>query len=242
MAANVAIAYLVTNKVTNKSYVGITTRTLQRRWYEHRFVKNSSARLLAKSIQKHGEEAFEIKQIASSITGIDGLKAMEVVLINQYNTFVPNGYNLTKGGDGVFGFKHSKESCERQSVSRKNKKHSEETKQKMSEVRLGEKNHFFGRSHSEETKAKIALAKKNKPGPWRGKKRDEETGRKISLARKGKPGHKHTEEARRKISLAQAGQKRSPLSEETRQKISEAIRASWVIRRQQSEKGVHHGR
>lgn len=46
---------------------------------------------------------------------------------------------------------------------RKGKKHSEETKLKLSECgkkRTGEKNHFFGKRHSEETKKKISEANK----------------------------------------------------------------------------------
>jgi hypothetical protein len=43
-----------------------------------------------------------------------------------------------------------------------NKTHTEKTKEKMSEVKKGDKNHFYGKSHSEETKRKISESKKNK--------------------------------------------------------------------------------
>jgi group I intron endonuclease len=97
-------AYLIQNKLNGKGYIGITTRSIDRRWYEHRFVQNSCGKLLAKAIQKYGEDSFEIKVLASAVEGIDGLKELEKQLIAQHNTIVPSGYNLTAGGDGVFGW------------------------------------------------------------------------------------------------------------------------------------------
>lgn len=232
------LAYLVTNKANQKAYVGITTRSLERRWYEHCFEAKSCGKLLSKAIKKYGKDSFEIQPIASSLGGVDDLKQIERVLIEQHNTLVPNGYNLTKGGDGVWGFKHSPESVERMAARNRGRTHSDETKKRMSEVRAGENNHFFGRTHSEETKAKISATKQGCSGPWAGKSRDEDTRRKISLALTGRPGHKHTEESRRKIAMARLGKKQTSPSEETRKKLSESIKASWIARRQKAEKGV----
>ncbi len=86
--------------------------------------------------------------------------------------------------------------------SRRGRKHSEETKAKMSEVHKGKK-------HSEETRAKLSEAN-------RGRKLSEETKAKMSEAHKGK---KLSEETKAKISEASKGKK---LSEETRAKISES--------------------
>jgi group I intron endonuclease len=173
-------AYLIQNKSNGKGYIGITTRSVDRRWYEHRFVENSCGKLLSKAIKKHGEQSFEITVLASAIGDVDNLKELEKQLIIQHNTAVPLGYNLTMGGDGVFGFKHSKESVERMSKTRRGAKMSETTKQKMHEAHLGKKNHFFGKIHSEETKQKISETKQGCAGHWTGKPRSEETRRKIS--------------------------------------------------------------
>mgnify|MGYP001612866213 CR=1 FL=1 len=43
------------------------------------------------------------------------------------------------------------------------KNHSEETKKKISQAGLGEKNHFYGKNHSAESKHKISLSKKGVP-------------------------------------------------------------------------------
>lgn len=150
-------AYLITNKINNKGYVGITTRSLDRRWYEHRFVANSCGQLLAKAIKKYGEENFEIKPIASAKT-LENLKLVEKDLIAQFQTKAPFGYNLTDGGDGVFGFKQSEEQRIKSAGLRLGIKHTDETKAKMRVAHLGKNNHFYGKNHTEKAKRKNAEA------------------------------------------------------------------------------------
>jgi group I intron endonuclease len=173
------LAYLITNTINSKAYIGITTRSIARRWYEHKFVSNSCGKLLAKAINKYGAEAFEIKPIASAKT-IEDLKEIEKELITQFQTKVPFGYNLTDGGDGVFGFKQSEEQRIKSAGLRLGIKHTKETKEKMKIAHLGEKNHFYGKTHLDDSKAKISATKKGCAGPWLGKPRSEETKRKIS--------------------------------------------------------------
>lgn len=82
-------------------------------------------------------------------------------------------------------------------IAHKGKKLSDETKQKMSEARIGEKNHMFGKQHSEETKRKISKARKGK-APWnKGGHLSEEQKHKLSEAHRGK---QLTEEQKQKIS------------------------------------------
>jgi len=77
--------------------------------------------------------------------------------------------NLTGGGDGVLGYKHTDEEKKRRSKANKGKnnpsygrKHSEETKRKMSERLSGKNNPNYGRKFSEETKKKMSKAKSGK--------------------------------------------------------------------------------
>ena len=231
-------AYMVQNKVNGKSYIGITTRSIKRRWYEHCCVPNSCGKLLAKAINKYGAEAFELTVIASAFKGLDNLKELEKQLILQNRTFAPNGYNLTLGGDGVFGFKHSEESTQRQRDRLRGKVCSEDTKQKMKLAHSGEKNHFFGRHHSEETKARISAAKRGSIGPRLGIPVSEETRRKISETLTGKPGRPHTAETKALMSTKQKAVKHFPPSEETRKKLSESITRSWIARRAKTLQGA----
>jgi len=163
----------------------------------------------------------------------------EVFLIDTFRAMGIKLTNVTNGGTGVAGYKHTPESIQKRLDSMQGYLPSEETKAKMRKAHLGEKNHFFGRNHSEETKNQIAEIKKANPSkPWLGKSRSEETRKKISDALKGRIGHKHTDEARQKISLAHTGKKQAPPSEETRKKLSESIKASWILRRQKVRKEV----
>jgi hypothetical protein len=77
----------------------------------------------------------------------------------QFNTKVPFGYNLTNGGDGLFGFKQSEEQRIKSAGLRLGIKHSEETKQKMKIAHLGKNNHFYGKTHLDDSKAKISATK-----------------------------------------------------------------------------------
>ena len=88
--------YLITNNITNKQYVG-----------KHKYSKPeldesyiTSGTLINKSIEKYGLENFtrELVDIADSYEDLNNL---EKYYIRFYNCRVPNGYNLTSGGDGV---------------------------------------------------------------------------------------------------------------------------------------------
>lgn len=109
----------------------------------------------------------------------DYAKEKEIEFIDIYKRTEDNGTlcNITKGGDGVLGLKHTEEARrkmgepnkgkvisewhkKRISEFHKGKKHSEETKLKMSQKALGEKNHMYGKTISEETRLKMISSAK----------------------------------------------------------------------------------
>jgi group I intron endonuclease len=141
--------------------------------------------LLAKAINKYGEQAFEIMPIASAKT-LENLKEVEKDLIVQFQTKVPFGYNLTDGGDGLFGYKQTQEQRLKSATLRLGTKHSDETKQKMKVAHLGENNHFYGKNHTEETKRKNSEAHIGKQAML-GKTHSAETKEKIRQSRLGIP-------------------------------------------------------
>lgn len=106
------------------------------------------------------------------------------------------------------------------------KKHTEETKKKISEAAKGNKSNT-GRKFTEEHRLKLSLSQIGNKKSF-GHTDTEETKLKKSLAMKGKKhslGHKWTEEQRSKNIQARKGQKRT---EEQKQKMREG----WIKRKQ----------
>ena len=95
---------------------------------------------------------------------IDDLDFWEITLIGL---FKPK-FNYTDGGEGSRGFKHS-----------------EETKQKLSEMLSGENSYNYGRKFTEEHRRKISESNKGNQA-FLGKKHAEETKQKIREANLGR--------------------------------------------------------
>lgn len=127
---------------SGKIYIGQTIRPIHKRFKEHRTGKSSGCVAIYNAIQKYGWENFEKDWYECPDEDLDD---DEGLLVREMETLSPNGYNLKEGGG--------------------NGKHSEETKQKMSDSRkgeknvnygkIGEKNHLYKIPLSEETKQKL---------------------------------------------------------------------------------------
>lgn len=92
--------YKITNTITNKVYVGQTTKTLKERLKQHIHDsrrKKYQNRALYKDFQKYGIEAFTISAL-ETCDDADALEREEF-WITQLDAF-NNGYNATKGGVG----------------------------------------------------------------------------------------------------------------------------------------------
>lgn len=85
--------YKVTNKVTGKSYIGQTRKSVEFRWRQHKNSKDCY--YFHKAIQKYGEENFEVTTLEEC--DVEDLDSKEIFYISKYNTF-NNGYNMTTGG------------------------------------------------------------------------------------------------------------------------------------------------
>lgn len=162
--------YKITNLVNGKIYIGKTSKTIEYRFRRHiraakvKDPKDYSA--IHKAINKHGYENFKVELVEEFSTDEECLEA-ERKYISQFNSIDKKiGYNISLGGDGPSGAKHT-----------------EEAKIKMSRFRkgrfVGEANHFYGKTHSTETKKKIGDKRKGKytgiENPFFGKTHSEET-------------------------------------------------------------------
>lgn len=94
------IIYKSTNKITGKVYVGQTIHTLDKRIEGHiKESKLESNRPFMLAINKYGENNFIFETIDSA-NNLDELNDKEIYWINFYNSVLPNGYNVTGGGQG----------------------------------------------------------------------------------------------------------------------------------------------
>lgn len=173
--------YLITNKVNGKRYVGITCRGYQARFNEHVLeAAAGSPAMLHNAMRKYGSENFDVICIESNIPD-EEIEQKEKYYISLYNTFYPSriGYNMTEGGGGMCGYKHTPEA--RAKISKnlqghvfpesRNMKISKANKgvpktaahrKALSEARKGkytkEQNPFYGKHHSEYSKSLVSKA------------------------------------------------------------------------------------
>lgn len=167
--------YCWTNKNNGKRYVGKGQG--DRAWVHVQHSKSNKPRsLIARAIKKHGIENFELTFLVADIPEEHAL-AWEKGYIDLYKTNISreyepgvygHGYNMTDGGDGVSGHRHT-----------------DETKRKISE-KCGSKQPEARRKIAEANRRSMTPERKAKIGEThRGRKRSPETGRKISEKLKG---------------------------------------------------------
>ena len=211
------LIYKVTNKINGKVYVGQTSLGLKRRKSQHIIdVKNNKSNCyFHNSIRKYGEENFTWMIIEKCKTKNEA-NLSEEWFIRYLNSYKPNGYNLTFGGEGTLKRKTSQKTRERlsrgvkgwwdkkdsdyrrkwgeriskQNTGKKRQPVSVETREKLRIANIGKK-------HSEEHKEKISKSLKGRvfSNEHKEKIRETQIGEKNSFF-----GKTHTEEARKKMS------------------------------------------
>lgn len=93
--------YKITNKLNNKSYIGQTIQRVEDRWNQHYWKathQNADNMAIKLALRKYGRQSFDFSVIEECEE--QDLDKREIYWINFYNTY-HNGYNLTKGGNGV---------------------------------------------------------------------------------------------------------------------------------------------
>lgn len=161
--------YCHENCINGKRYVGITSQDIIDRWRDGDGYKSCSA--FYNAIEKYGWDNFDHIILFDDV-GEEFAKKKEIELISLFNCKVPNGYNITDGGDGTLGREVSPETREKMRTAKigkydgennpmygvpspnKGKHLSEETKQKIRDKKLGKKK-------SIETKKKFSNGLKN---------------------------------------------------------------------------------
>lgn len=221
-----------------KSYVGISFNRASRRFLDHRYTAMKSELILYRAWRKHGAPTLKVLAVIENSL----LHEAERKAIAIYKTQSPHGYNMTAGGEGVTGLKHSlvtraKMSVRQQSLSpevkaqrtakivasRRGVPPSIETRAKISAAHLG-------KSLSLDHREKLRALKLNPSPEFRAKLSaaarlrgiSPETRLKINASLKG---HVKTPEHQAKITAALQN-----ISDETRAKRSTGIKRSWLLR------------
>ena len=134
--------YKVTNEINNKVYIGKTIDFVKRKSAHLRCSRNESYFVFHKALQKYGEDNFKWEIILKDKES--NLSDREKDFISEYDCHYLNGYgyNMTLGGDGTLGFRHS-----------------DEYKRNLSKKMIGNKN-TLGNKLSDEHKLKLSIALK----------------------------------------------------------------------------------
>ena len=154
--------YKATNLINNKVYIGFTSQWPKRingHNYDRRY-GNAKYKAFYKAIAKYGWENFNWTALYQSKDKHHTLKEMEPYFINEYRSWVGfddcNGYNITKGGDGTFGWKRSSKLIEAHRAMLKGRKQTKEHIEKRTKSRI--KNNPIGWSSGLTAKTDERLA------------------------------------------------------------------------------------
>lgn len=177
------VVYLILNKVNGRKYVGQTVQPLKVRFKEHARKKDNT--LISNAIRKYGKENFYcgvIKTCASK----EELDYWEKYYIAALHTKKTYGYNLTDGGEGFVGYRHTPEVLAKIRETKKNSPRVAEQIAKLAEANRG-------RHPTPESRAKMSAARKGRTlsAEWRAKIAAGNTGKQFTPERRAKIGAAH---------------------------------------------------
>lgn len=142
---------------SNKVYIGQTKRSVEERIIEH-FKCHGGCTILENAIKKHGKDNMKYEILLE--VDNNHLDEYEIKFIDMYDTLEPNGYNIRSGGASG--------------------SHSVESRMRMRDAKIGEKNHNFGKPRSDTCKLAISKAKSGERHHFYGK--EFTIGHKIALS------------------------------------------------------------
>lgn len=157
------VIYRHTYKVDGRSYIGQSILSEKERTAAHK--RSRDATHFHRATRKYGWENFTTEILHENIDPLF-LDDWEMYYIAQCDTFGKNGFNMTAGGGGIKGYRHT-----------------ETHKRHLSTRMAGENNPFFGRTHSEESLNRMSISHSGEKNPHFGIKFTAEHKRKIGQAR-----------------------------------------------------------
>jgi group I intron endonuclease len=167
------IIYCHTNLLTGKRYVGLTKRDMMEQW-EKRHVANASRETrfhLSHAIRLYGagDDVWKHEILQSGLLTKSDANVAEMYWIKHFRSHEPEfGYNMTLGGDGSPGYKHTEEQRRVKSERQRGKKRGP-YQQSASESKRGKGNPMFGKHHSDEHKKFMSETLKGRPSALKGR-------------------------------------------------------------------------
>lgn len=207
---NISGVYKITNIINNKMYIG-QAKDIFLRMRGH--INHKHNMYLFRAFEKYGLQNFDVTILEKC--NCEELNDKEQYWIDYYKSYDKNiGYNICRFAGSTRGRKRTKEEVEKI--------------RKFAKLRVGDKNAFYGKNHSEETKEKIRNKKigikftqeqcKNVSESHIGLKHNEETKQAISNSL---TGYKKSKEHIKNMSMSKMGHE---VSEETKNKISNSMK------------------
>jgi group I intron endonuclease len=136
------LIYMFTSP-NGKQYIGQTCN-FSRRISEHRG-SSTKCRVIHNAITKYGFENFDLSILEENLS-IEEANLMERYYIEKFNTISPNGYNLRYGGKSGGNLSDETKKLIGEKSKGRRWEMSKETKIKLSEEKIGNKNPMYGRS------------------------------------------------------------------------------------------------
>lgn len=209
------------NTLNNKRYIGKTTSLNDRTVAHIRSVKKGSLYALHCAIRKYGLQIFNVYALHKDVPE-SALSNLEIECIKAYGSLAPFGYNMTEGGDG--GVPSEEVRIKIGDAQRGIPKPPDQVAKNS-----GDKHYFYGKKHSDETRSKISAALEGENHPLYGKKHSEETKAKIRENHADISGENHPNFGKFGKDHPSFGKKRSP---ETCARISEGKKKGYKERKE----------
>ena len=103
--------YRFKNKITNKVYIGWSGKPSARfRYHKYAAYTRKDSGKFYNAIRKYGIDNFDFIIIYQSMDELH-IKNIEPYFITLYDSF-KNGYNMSAGGEGQTGFRHSEKTID----------------------------------------------------------------------------------------------------------------------------------
>jgi group I intron endonuclease len=141
------VVYRITNIINNKFYIG-STKHFATRKREHIYALNKKIHrnnYLQKAWNKYGQDSFKFEILEENIAQENLLIREQYYLDNLKSYIREIGYNINPTAGSNLGFKMPKSAIEKIRLANTGKRHSEETRKKISEVQKGKKRKFISK-------------------------------------------------------------------------------------------------